>query len=70
MDIDWLMINNVYYFLNKNTFDSLENKKIALWSFSSSFDGTESLYENISGVIVDNPVQTQKELENYNNLPI
>lgn len=70
MNVDWLMINNIYYTFYQNTFDSFSDKKIALWSFSSSFDGEDILYENIDGVIVDNPVATKKNIDEYNKLSL
>ncbi|PID83752.1 hypothetical protein CSB09_04585 [Candidatus Gracilibacteria bacterium] len=71
MQVDWLMINDWYYLLNKDTFNSFEDKKIALWSFDAGFDSSDFLYEKkVQGVIVDDPVKIRKEIQEYNELPI
>ncbi len=70
MDIDWLMVNNVYFSLNQSTFENFGDKKIALWSFNKNFDGSDAIYENIQGVIVDNPDKTEKKIQDFNALPL
>lgn len=70
IDVDWLMVNDMYYALHKKQFQALENKKISLWSFETSYTGEDALYfDTVDGVIIDDPAALKKEMEKYNTLP-
>ncbi len=71
MDVDWLMVNNIYYYIYEDSFSDFEDKKIALWSFSSNFSWESVIYqENINGAIVNDPVKLKDTIKRYNSLSV
>lgn len=66
IDVDWLMVNNIYYDLNKTLFREF-GKKIALWSFEEQ-DWDYVIYDTIDWVIIDDPVNLKNKIKEYNML--
>jgi glycerophosphoryl diester phosphodiesterase len=66
---DWFMVNNLFYSANEKIFDST-TKKVALWSFSQSWDGQEAFSEALDAAITDRPGELQSYVNNYKKLPV
>lgn len=66
-NVDWIMVNNIYFDIYKDEFLSFP-QNIVLWSFTNDFNGEIMLYEDIQGVIVDDPLETKKMIKRFHNL--
>lgn len=68
-NVDWFIVNNIFYSSRKDQFKN-SNKKIALWSFSTSWDGSQAFEEGVDAGITDKPDELLIFANNFHTSPL
>lgn len=68
-DVDWLIVNNVFYKTFRDRFVGAD-QMIILWSFSDNWDGFEAYSLGADGVIVDDSRLPQKLIVEFLSQPL